>query len=337
MRTEQKPMKTDTKTTFTKQGDITNHGKTTHETKLEKDSWETKTRYKCEDNLWKHRHEDDFREPKRRYEPWENKPWNRTRNRFFERQITNADGKTIHENRHTEDFRKPKGNYESWTDNTWDQTRKRFFENQRDTTNREDNPWNQFDETDFSIDNGTTPMLIRLTPMTIRLTPMLTSLTPMTIRLTYTNAHQTYTHAHQTYTHDHYQTIRFSDIRKNRNTKKTLIRSPSESWRKNWTGKSSNHDGKGKGRKATETAEKTRTGNGKLWKSPTPIATATETFMLFRRLFLSLRRNTWVFALFRFPSWLGKFSTPLSVAIRTTTEFMLFLFFRMSGTRIHDR
>jgi len=177
-------MKTDTKTTFTKQGDITNHGKTTHETKLEKDSWETKTRYKCEDNLWKHRREDDFREPKRRHEPWENKPWNRTRNRFFERQITNADGKTIHENRHAEDFRKPKGNYESWTDNTWDQTRKRFFENQRDTTNREDNPWNQFDETtDFSIDNGTAPMLIRLTPMTIRLTPMLTRLTPMTIRL----------------------------------------------------------------------------------------------------------------------------------------------------------
>ena len=45
-------------------------------------------RHKCEDNLWKHNHEDRKRFSKIKethYEPWEGNPWNQTRQRFLEK------------------------------------------------------------------------------------------------------------------------------------------------------------------------------------------------------------------------------------------------------------
>ena len=112
-------------------------------------------------------------------------------------------------------------------------------------------------------------------------------------------------------------------MRKNWKNTKTISRSPSESRRKNWTGKSPNDDGKRKRTKTRPNKRKNTRRQRKILKTSTGIATAGEAFVLSRRLSQLFRRVARAFALFRFPSWLGKFSDPLYVAIRVTTELTL--------------
>ena len=127
IRMKEKPIKSNTKTTFRNKGTTQVTGGWPMKSDRTRILRDIKNQYEREKNLWQQKR----RRLSRTMTSGHHESWTDNTKRNFERQRTDTNGRTTYENtdKKTEDtFREPTRHCEPWEDNPWNQTRHRLFE-----------------------------------------------------------------------------------------------------------------------------------------------------------------------------------------------------------------